>query len=89
MADHPLHRFIFLNCKSWCKGQIVTETESSIAIRSLIVQFVDSLHYHHCNTVWWWNGCGMSVDMQEPWKRRQAMLTTVSFRRSENGTETL
>jgi hypothetical protein len=77
----PLHSFTFLDCKSWCRAQIVTGTESCIAIRSLIVQFVDRLHHHHWNIIWWRNGCGVSVDMQETWNRRQAMLTAVSFRR--------
>jgi hypothetical protein len=83
MVDHPLHGFTLLDCKSWCKGQIVTETESCTAIRSLILQFVDRIHHHHYSIIWRRNVCGTSLGMQEPWNRRQAMLTAVSFRRSE------
>jgi hypothetical protein len=83
MVDHPLHSFTFLDCKSWCGGKIVTVTESFIAIRSLMVQSADRPHHYHCNIIWWRNGCGISVDMQEPWNRLLAMLTAVSFRRSE------
>jgi hypothetical protein len=83
MVDHPLHSFTFLDCKSLCKGQIVTETESCTVIRSLILRFVDRIHHHPCNIIWQRNVCGISVDMQKHWNRRQAMLTAVSFRRSE------
>jgi len=63
MVDYSLHSFTFLDCKSWCKSQIVTETESWFAIRSLTLQFVDRINHHHCKIIWRRNVCGISVDM--------------------------